>query len=198
MSTIGITADLKPTGWKAVFADDLSNASFRPKSWIFEDGQLARKSDGDLWTTQKYSDYVLDFEFKLEKGSNSGIFLRAAEQTWLPWVEVQVADSYGQPVNKHICGGIYDIKEPTVNAVKPAGQWNRMTIVASGPGISVVLNNTPVLAIDLDDWKEAGKNPDGTKNKFDVAYKDLPREGWIGFQDHGFPIYYRNIKIKEL
>lgn len=193
-----MAAGLKPTGWKDVFAEDLSNATFKPNSWVIEEGQLARKSEGDCWTVQRYADYVLDFEFKLEKGSNSGIFLRAAEHTWLPWVEVQVADNFGQPVNKHICGGIYDIKEPTVNAVKAPGQWNRMTITASGPNVSVILNGTSVLAINLDDWKEAGKNPDGTKNKFNVAYKDLPREGWIGFQDHGFPIWYRNIKIKEL
>ncbi len=193
-----IAAGLKPAGWKAVFAEDLSNATFKPQSWVFENGLVARKGEGDLWTKQKYSDYILDFEFKLEKDSNSGIFLRAAEHTWLPWVEVQVADNFGQPVNKHICGGIYDIREPTVNAVKAPGHWNRMTIAASGPNVSVVLNGTPVLSINLDDWTEAGRNPDGTKNKFNVAYKDLPREGWIGFQDHGFPIYYRNIKIKEL
>ena len=85
-----------------------------------------------------------------------------------------------------------------MNAVKPAGQWNRMTITAKSSKICVVLNNQPILDIDLDDWTEPHKNPDGTKNKFGIAYKDLPREGWIGFQDHGFPVWYRNIKIKEL
>ncbi|MHC5119846.1 MAG: family 16 glycoside hydrolase, partial [Planctomycetota bacterium] len=59
-------------------------------------------------------------------------------------------------------------------------------------------NNEPVLNIDLDDWTEAQKNPDGTKNKFNVAYKDLPRKGYIGLQDHGFKVWYRNIRIKEL
>jgi sugar phosphate isomerase/epimerase len=193
-----VASTLNPTGWKALFDQDLSNASFKPGSWAMEDGQMVRKDEGDIWTAEKYSDFVLDFEFKLAEKTNSGVFLRAAEHTWLPWVEVQVADSYGQPINKHICGGIYDIKEPMVNAVKKPGQWNRMTILANGPQVAAVLNNQLVFDINLDDWTEPHKNPDGTQNKFDIAYKDLPRQGWIGFQDHGFIIWYRNIKIREL
>jgi hypothetical protein len=52
--------------------------------------------------------------------------------------------------------------------------------------------------MNLDDWTEAHQNPDGTANKFDVAYKDLPRSGYIGLQDHGGKVWYRNIRIKEL
>lgn len=193
-----VASQLKPTGWKPVFTNDLSNASFAPNSWVMEEGELIRKDQGDIWTQQEYGDFILDFEFYLDKGSNSGIFLRAKEHVWLPWVEVQVADSFGSPINKHICGGIYDIKEPSVNAVKEPGQWNRMTIQGKGPMICVLMNHQPVIDINLDHWTEAHKNPDGTNNKFDIAYKDLPRTGWIGFQDHGFPIRYRNVRIKEL
>lgn len=193
-----VASTLKPTGWKALFKPDLSNATFNAGSWAVEDGQMVRTGEGDIWTAEKYGDYLLDLEFKLAEKSNSGVFLRAAEHTWLPWVEVQVGDTYGQPISKHIAGGIYDIIEPTVNAVKKPGQWNRMTILAEGSQIAAILNNQPVFDINLNDWTEAHKNPDGTQNKFDIAYKDLPREGWIGFQDHGFIIWYRNIKIKEL
>jgi hypothetical protein len=52
--------------------------------------------------------------------------------------------------------------------------------------------------MDLDDWTQANKNPDGTKNKFKIAYKDLPREGYISLQDHGQAIEYRNVRILEL
>ena len=52
--------------------------------------------------------------------------------------------------------------------------------------------------MDLDQWTEANKNPDGSKNKFGTAYKDMPRKGFIGLQDHGNAVWYRNIKIKEL
>jgi hypothetical protein len=73
-----------------------------------------------------------------------------------------------------------------------------MTICAKGSKISAILNSQPILDINLNDWTEAHKNPDGTQNKFDVAYKNLPGEGWIGFQDHGFSVWYRNIKIQKL
>jgi hypothetical protein len=52
--------------------------------------------------------------------------------------------------------------------------------------------------MNLDQWTEAGKNPDGTPNKFKIAYKDMPRRGRIGLQDHGKPVWYRNIRIKPL
>jgi len=175
-----------------------SNAVFKEDGWVVDDGVLALKGGGDIWTKGKYSDFVLDFEFKLDEQTNSGVFLRAGEHTWLPWVEVQVEDSFGKPVTKHICGGIFDIKEPAINAVKPVGQWNRMTIVAKDAKVCVILNNEPLVDIDLNNWTESGRNPDGTKNKFDIAYKDLPRTGWIGFQDHGQDVWYRNIKIKKL
>lgn len=196
-----VASTLNPTGWKDLIEPDLSNMDAAQGNWIIRDGELTLspvKKSSDLWTKAKYGNFVVDLEFKLEKKSNSGIFLRAGNHSWLPWAEVQVEDSYGKPIDRHICGGIYDIKEPAVNAVKPAGQWNRMTITANNATIRVLLNNKQVVDIDLNDWKEAHKNPDGTKNKFDVAYKDLPREGWIGFQDHGQDVWYRNIRVKEL
>ena len=51
--------------------------------------------------------------------------------------------------------------------------------------------------MNLDDWTEPHLNPDGTKNKFRTAYQDMPRSGHIGFQDHGKPIEYRNIRIEK-
>ncbi|MBP8604344.1 MAG: DUF1080 domain-containing protein [Phycisphaerae bacterium] len=194
-----VGSQLKPTGWKDLFAADLSNADFQEKGWYWDEGVLTVvKGSKDIWTKAQYSDFILDLEFKLAKGSNSGVFLRAGNHEWLPWVEVQIADTFGQPLSRHICGSIYDVKEPTVNAVRPVGQWNRMTLTEKGSRLWVVLNGHLIIDIDLDDWTEPHKNPDGSANKFDIAYKDLPRRGFIGLQDHGTDIWYRNIKIREL
>ena len=196
-----VVETLNPTGWKDFVASDLSNVDIPQDNWFFKDGELTLKAmnkGSDLWTKTRCDNFILDMEFKLDEKSNSGVFIRSQNHEWLPWIEVQVEASYGKKIDKHICGGIYDIKEPTVNAVKPAGQWNRLTITANGPTVCAVLNNEQVLNIDLDNWAEAHKNPDGTKNKFDVAYKDLPRSGYIGLQDHGGKVWYRNIRIKEL
>ena len=196
-----VASALNPTGWADLVKTDLSNMDAPGNNWAFKDDELdlnPLKEGSDLWTKTQYKNFVLDLEYKLDEKSNSGVFLRAGDHNWLPWVEVQVADSYGMPVDKHSVGGIYDIVAPTVNAVKQAGQWNRMTITADGSSVCVILNGKLVVDINLDDWTEAHKNPDGTKNKFKVAYKDLPRKGYIGLQDHGGEVWYRNIRINEL
>ncbi len=112
---------------------------------------------------------------------------------------VQVLDSYGKDgLGKHDCGGIFDVLAPSANTVKRPGEWNRMTITAKANKVNVALNGREGVDMDLDLWTEAHKNPDGTRNKFDVAYKDLPRIGHFGFQDHGLDVWYRNVRIKEL
>ncbi|MBI9019315.1 MAG: DUF1080 domain-containing protein [Phycisphaerae bacterium] len=188
-------------GWEQLVNADLSNMEAPKKNWYLnENGELTADTQGgaDIWTTTQYDNFMLDLEYKVGPKANSGIFLRAQNHGWFPWMEVQVEDSYGKPVAKNTPGAIYDIKEPTINAVKPAGQWNRMTITANGPLICVVLNDQKVVDINLDDWTTAHQNPDGSENKFDIPYKDLPRSGWIGFQGHTGKVWYRNIRIKKL
>lgn len=188
-------------GWKDLLEDDLSSCAFKPGSWTLEDGVLTRQGGGDIWTKESYGDFVLDLEFKVAEGTNSGVFFRTADikdpvQTG---IEMQVYDSFGKErPEKYDCGAIYDCLEPKVNAAKPAGQWNRATILAKGSKISIVMNGKQIVDMDLNGWPEAHKNPDGTPNKFNTAYKDMARQGVFGFQDHGKPVWYRNIKVKRL
>ena len=92
----------------------------------------------------------------------------------------------------------YDGVAPTGDYAKPVGKWNKAKLICDGPLVSFNLNGQNAFRINLDDWKEAGKNPDGSENKFKTALKDLPRSGRIGFQNHGQVVWFRNIKIKEL
>jgi hypothetical protein len=71
-------------------------------------------------------------------------------------------------------------------------------VEAVGPLVKVDLNGVRVVDINLDDWTQAGKNPDGAPNKFSTAYKDMPRRGHIGLQDHAKPVWFRNARIKPL
>lgn len=169
--------------------------------WTVDDGTLVRKGKGDLWSEQRFGDFVLEVEFKLAPKANSGVFIRCGDVVeWLhTGIEMQVLDSYGKETpDKHDCGAVYDVAAPRVNAVKPAGEWNAARITAQGPKLKVELNGQTIVEINLDEWKEAGKNPDGTPNKFKYAYKDMPRVGRIGLQDHGDTVWYRNIRIKPL
>lgn len=184
---------------------------WRTKStrWVVQDGviYLSGSSDGQehnddyLWTEEVYGDFVLDLEYRTPReGANSGIFLRTSDlsdpvQTGL---EVQVANARpDRPPNRGSVGGIYDIVAPSEIA-HVNGEWNRYSITCRGPEVSVVLNGRLVSAVNLDEWAEMGKNPDGSPNKFTRSIKDFAREGHIGFQDHGRPVWYRNIWLKRL
>jgi hypothetical protein len=145
----------------------------------------------------KVGDFVLDFDYKLSKGCNSGVFLRTSDlkDPVNTGIEVALDDTTGNGL--HDPGALYDLVAPSENAQKPAGEWNHMTITAFGPKITIVLNGKEVATINLDEWNEPGKRPDGTSHKFrGVAIGKLPRIGYIGFQDHGSDCWFKNVKIK--
>jgi type 1 glutamine amidotransferase len=196
------SAQLTADGWIKLFnGQDLAGWIAKPGSWAVEDGVLARKGGGDIWTEQPFGDFVLDLEFKLDRETNSGVFLRTAniEDCVQTGIEVQVLDSFGkEPPDKHDCGAIYDCLAPMKNTVKKPGEWNHAVITCQGSRIQVELNGERVIDMNLDQWTQAGQNPDGTPNKFKTAYKDMPRRGRIGLQDHGKPVWYRNIRSKPL
>ena len=160
------------------------------------------KNHDTLWTKDSYGDFALDLEFKVAKESNSGVFLRSGDiKNVLAALEIQVHESadgskYG------MLGAIYDAMPPSKTVGKPVGEWNRYTITCQGPKVTVMLNGETIIDANLDNWPEAGKNPDGTPNKFKKALKDYARSGPIGLQGlHGeaqAPVWYRNLKIKAL
>jgi hypothetical protein len=148
---------------------------------------------------RKFSDFVLSCDFRITKGGNSGVFFRTGDpnEAVQTGIEFQILDSAGkEKPDRNDGGAIYDVLAPSKNAMKPAGEWNHVEITAVKNRIKVVLNGQEVIGMDLDRWTQAGKNPDGSENKFKTAYKDMPREGLIGLQDHKSPVWFKNIKIK--
>jgi len=198
---------LKPDaqGWITLFDGKSLDAFQKPAAdkWKVVDGVLTwEKGCGNIWTKDKFGDFILDVEFKCEKNTNSGVFLRSdvGEKNWLQGsFEIQVAAPPGDgKANKHSTGALYDCLAPSVFAEKPVGEWNHMVITFKGNNLKIVLNDKPIIDANLDDWKDAGMNPDGTKNKFKTAYKDMVKVGYLGLQDHGAPVYYRSVKVKPL
>jgi hypothetical protein len=171
-----------------------------PKANVQEDGLNPHKSGGYIVVHEKpHGDFVLDFDYKLTKGCNSGVFIRVGklDDPVMTGLEIAIDDTTG--TGFHDTGAFYDLVAPKVNAQKPVGDWNHMTITAKGPKISVRLNDQDVSAIDLSQFDQAGKRPDGSSHKFSkVAIKDFARPGYLGFQDHGQDCWYKNVKIKEL
>jgi sugar phosphate isomerase/epimerase len=186
-------------GYQPLFASDLSDATFAKDSWGWENGELVAKGGGDIWTKATYGDLALDLEFRCEAETNSGVFLRCASiEDWLNTaIEVQILQP-DLPERKHVCGAIFDCLAPVTNAVRPAGEWNRLTMLAKGNRILVRLNGLIVTDMDLSQWPQAGLNPDGSPNKFKIAYGQMARSGFVGLQYHGQPVRFRNLRLKSL
>jgi hypothetical protein len=148
-------------------------------------------------------DFVLSLEFKLSKGCNSGVFVRTWPLTPRPGRDVgfngiEIAIDDTKNADFHDTGAIYDLVKPSKNAMKPVGEWNKMVVTCDGSKVAVEVNGETVTRMDLDQWPEKNKRPDGSAHKFDVAFKEHPRKGYIGVQDHGSDCWYRNIKLKPL
>ena len=191
-----------PKGFTVLFnGKNLNGWNAKPNGWAVENGVLTRKpKSGYIWTEKVYGDFVLDVEVKVSQRCNSGIFIRTDPKNAVQGgFEIQVMDTTGKKkLGKHDNGAFYDALAPSANPAKPLGKWNRFVITCKGSKITVSINGIQVVKGELDKWTTGNKNPDGSRNKFKTALKDLPREGHIGFQDHGQDVWYRNIYLKRL
>jgi hypothetical protein len=171
-----------------------------PSANVQQDGINPHSSGSYLVVHEKqFGDFVFDFDYKLTKGCNSGVFVRVNDLKDPVYTGIEVALDDTTGIGMHDPGALYDLVAPKENAQKPAGEWNHMTITASGPKITVVLNDKEVSTINLDEWLETGKRPDGSSHKFkNVAIGKLARTGYLGFQDHGSDCWFKNVKIKEM
>ncbi len=201
-ATGDLKADATPSQPAKVLFDgkNLDAWTFKKDGWTIEDGAMALvKGGGYIWTKEQYGDFELNLEFKVSPNCNSGIFFRTNPSNPVnAGFEIQVMDSAGKKPNKHSAGSLYDARAADKTNMKPAGEWNSFKLICKGPLITIHINGEKVNEANLDQWTEANKNPDGSKNKFPTPLKDLPRTGHIGFQDHGQPVWYRNVTIKPL
>ena len=202
-----LSAREKADGWVLLFdgrtsAGWMSGDKPMPAANV-NDGAINPKNSGAYVShyKQPFGDFVLACDFKVSPGCNSGIFIRTGDMKdpVQSGFEIQVYDSAGKPnPSKNGAGALYDAVAPSTNAMKPAGEWNHIEITADRNVIKVVLNGQPIIDADLDRWTQPHKNPDGSQNKFDKALKDFPRTGYVGLQDHGHDVWFKNIKIKPL
>jgi hypothetical protein len=204
-----LTHQEKADGWLLLFDGKTLNgwqtSSQRPSKTPVEGGSINPHACGGYMMIheKQWGDFVLSLDFKISKGCNSGVFVRTYPLTPRPGkdvgfngIEVQVLDS--PTAGYYDTGAFYDLVKPTKNAMKPVGEWNHMVITCDRNILAVELNGEKINRMDLDEWKEPNKRPDGSSHKFDIAYKDHPRKGYIGLQDHGAACWYKNIKLKPI
>lgn len=201
-----LTDKEKADGWKLLFDGTTTtgwHTSPTKTSWVIEDGVLATVPAGgdNLVTNDQFGNYLLSVDFKEGAKTNSGVFLRVPLKATkgCRGIEIQIFDQKnGKDSAKHACGAVYDATAPTKNMCKGPGVWQNVLIDCQDNIIKVTLNGTLVTTMNLDEWTVAGKAPDGSPNKFNVAYKDMPRVGQIALQNHKTKVWFKNIKIKVL
>jgi hypothetical protein len=196
------------TKWYSLFNNDLSNAMDEKKVWQYEGDILTESEDACIFTEVAYENFIVDLEFKNEKGTNSGVIIYCTNRTdWIPnSVEVQIGDDFYFKdkgwVPNYMCGSIFGHLAPKSTLVKKAGEWNHMNIRCEGQHITVKLNGKISADMDMSQWTSGTKNPDGSEipSWLPTPFAELPTKGYIGFQGkHGEAnIYFRNIKIAIL
>jgi hypothetical protein len=144
----------------------------------------------DIYTEAKYGDCIIDLEFMVPKGSNSGVYVMGE-------YEVQIFDSYGKErLGAGDLGAIYGAAVPKVNAARKPGEWQRLVIEFQAPRFQdgQKTANARFLKVTLngqvihENVEMKGPTPGG------VTGKEAPT-GPLMFQgDHG-PVAYRNIRI---
>jgi hypothetical protein len=108
--------------------------------WIVEKGILrSPKSGANLITDQKFNDFKLHVEFRIPKGSNSGIYLRGR-------YEVQISDSKGLEPLPGELGGVYGFIAPSEQVAKAPEEWQTYDITLIGRMVTVVANGKIIIA----------------------------------------------------
>lgn len=207
-------------GWRGYNRQDV------PARWIIEDGCIkfngsgggeAQSNDGgDLIFDQKFKNFELELEWKVAKGSNSGIFYLAQEvpnqPIYISAPEYQVLDNENHPDAKlgkdgnRKSASLYDMIPANPQNSKPFGEWNKTKIMVYKGTVVHYQNDEVVLEYHLwtPQWKEMLDKSKFSKDKWPEAYELLlncggdNREGFIGLQDHGDNVWFRNIKVKNL
>ena len=208
-------------GWRGYGKDHV------PSRWTIEDGCLKFSGSGGgeaqtgeggdiIFAAQKFKNFELELEWKISKGGNSGIFYLAQELPGKPIYisapECQVLDNENHPDAKlgkdgnRQSSSLYDMIPAKPQNAKPAGEWNKVKIMVYKGTVVHYQNDEAVVEYHLwtPQWIEMIDNSKFSKEKWPVAYELLTnvggenREGYIGFQDHGDDVWFRNIKVKVL
>lgn len=175
-------------GWQAV------NGPI--SSWSANDGLLVCSGEGGGWlsTKDEYGDFELDLEFRVPKGGNSGVFIRAPHQGDPAYtgMELQVLDDaaaeYKDLRPDQYTGSVYGIVAAQPRVTKPAGEWQSMRIRCVGRQVEVDVNGTQVVKANLDEHLDKAKEHPGVKRN----------SGHIGLQNHGSRVEYRNVKLRAV
>ena len=174
-----------------------------PEQWVNEGEDtiyLTGGGAGDLITREQYESFDLTMEWKISPKGNSGVMYRVSEgdgPTYFTGPEMQVLDnSVAGGDLMHSAGADYALHAPTEDNTRPVGEWNEVRMIVDGPHVEYWLNGVQQCSYEL--WSE-----DWNARVAASKFKQWPgfgmnKRGHIALQDHGNPVWYRNIVIRPL
>jgi hypothetical protein len=209
-------------GWRGYNKDKV------PGRWVIDEaenalkfngsggGEAQNKDGGDLIFAHKFKNFELSFEWKVAKGSNSGVFVLAQEiknePIYISSPEYQILDNANHPDatqgenGNRQSASLYDMLPAKPQNSNPFGEWNSAKITVFKGSVFHEQNGKTVVEYHLwtPQWKEMLDNCKFSKERWPLAYYWLlnlggpNHEGYIGFQDHGDDVWFRNIRVKIL
>lgn len=204
------TMILESAVWTELFnGRDLSGWTGDVTGYEVDHGVLVcRRGGKNLATAREYSDFVLQFEFRLEESGNNGIGIRVPRDGYpsQDGMEIQILDHDGDRYNGDAVmsdgktqrlswlkpwqyhGSIYGITPARTGYLRPVGDWNSQTIVAIDDHIMVILNGAVIVDAFLDDVTPV----DGT------AHPGMHNaSGHIVLAGHDDRVEFRNLRLAD-
>ena len=183
--------------WRTYQCDCIS------QGWTIESGDLVRSGPArDLITKEIYQDFILELSWKISKGGNSGIILRANENhqyAFMSGIEMQILDDQLHADGKSpltSAGAVYGLFPNNTEMISRDNHWYKVRIEAIGTNIKFYLEGILIndIRIGSPAWNEAIQ-----RSKFSgLANYGLLSKGNIVLQDHGNKVSFRNIRILAL
>jgi len=205
-------------GWRGYDKDTI------PGRWTVDDGaiKLTGRGEGEAQDTlggdlvfgHKFKNFRLTFEWKVDKGSNSGVFVLAQEvkdqPIYISSPEYQVLDNENHPDARAGVDGnrqsasLYDMIPAKPQNAKPFGQWNTGAIEVFKGSVFYEQNGQKVVEYHLwtPQWTDLLQKSKFSQTAWPLAFELLNNcggdnhEGYIGLQDHGDNVWFRNVKVK--
>ena len=186
-------------GWTTSGGDPVA------RGWLVDDGLLHRASRGGaIYSADEYSDFELRFTWKIARRGNAGVKYRV--QFYQQGVfgnpghlgyEYQLLDDGDRRDTAGSTGALYALVAPPADKpLRAVGEWNDSRIVAADTHLEHWLNGERIVQIDTagDDWKKRiAKSKFGPVEGFASV-----RSGRIQLQDHGHPVWFKRIEIREI